>query len=205
MLDLGMITTIIGAITWLHSFGKEDIKGVKQETEELLSDLAKSLVNLFDITQSINELSQRLPSLSDAEFTAAFRDVQGYAERFYFNDEAISSARTHCGDVERDIERIKFKIVNFLRVDLGRWKEADQSFDQIVHDDNRLLQEYEDNVNRLKQGLVAVASFIEKAAVAEARRRYEALGSSLQKDLDELRKGVDEMKSTYAFVRGIVA
>ena len=205
MLDLEMMTTIIGAITWLHSFGKGDIAKVKQETEELLVDLSKSLVNMHDLATSIAGLCRRVPSLSDHDFVEAFQDIKVYAEQFYFNDKSIRSARTRCGDVARDIERIKFKLVTILRSDLGKWKEVDEHFRLIVDEDDLILQDYKNNIDLLKDRLSDVEKLILDGKVDQARLRFEELGKDLNADCICLRKGVDEMEAAFSLVREAVS
>ena len=204
MLDLGTISTIIGAISWLHSFGKEDIKDVKKETTELLNDLSKSLVNLYDLTEAIGSLSKKASRLSDVEFVEAFENVQDYASRFYFDQSTISSARTHCSAVQRDAERIKFKLVKFLRTNIGKWDEANQHLDNIIHDDGRIMHDYDSNMSRLKQELSEVSTLLQNRKTVEARQKYEALGNALQDDLNQLREGVDRMQAAFTHMRDIV-
>jgi hypothetical protein len=185
MLDLGTISTIIGAIAWLHSFGKEDVKQVKEETEELISDLSKS-------------------TLSNTQFVEAFQDVQNYADKFYFDDASIRAAHTRCGNVGRDVDRIKFKLVKFLRTDLGKWNEADQQLNQIIFADNSILYEYQNNLDRLKGSMSLVSELIKKGEVDEARKACIVLGRTLQDDLTSLRDGVEQMRVALDYVRQVV-
>ena len=103
LLELGTVASIVKGLAWIHSFSADEITNVKKETEELLTDLSKSLVNLYDVVEKITNLSKRLPQLSDQAYGEEFRSVYAYCNRFYFDQNDISKARTHCGDVERDV------------------------------------------------------------------------------------------------------
>ncbi len=201
---MGTISTIIEAIAWLHSFGKEDVKEVKEETEELLSDLSKSLTNLHDLTCEISSLSSRAAALSNTQFVEAFQDVQIYADRFYFDDASVSAAHTRCGNVGRDVARIKFKLVKFLRTDLGKWNEADHQLNEIIFADNRILNEYQNNISLLRGSMSHVSELIKNGEVDEARKACIVLGHTLQDDLTRLREGVKQMQVAFDYVRQVV-
>ena len=133
MLDLASIKEIAAALTWLLTLGASEIKHVKIQTEELIQHLSASLVNLWDVTLQVTRLTEQ-------DFNRQnFEDVWNYFFRYYLDPENISKARTHCGEVARDIDRITFKLTTILRADIGKWSEAKEKFKQIVDEDGIIL------------------------------------------------------------------
>jgi hypothetical protein len=100
MLELGSVKTAIEGLMWLCTLGKSEVKSVKKEAAELIQDLSKSLTSLWDVTTQMTNIPA---NKFDKEL---FETRWDYFFRYYLGPENISKARTHCGNVTRDMDRI---------------------------------------------------------------------------------------------------
>ena len=88
---------------WLLTLGKSELRAVRTDVEELINDLRKSLVSLYDLAKVITDAD------SAGLEARTFAPVYDYVNRFYLNPQDLSAPRTHCGYVSRDVDRIMFK------------------------------------------------------------------------------------------------
>jgi hypothetical protein len=58
MLELKTINSIIESLEWILTLGKSEIVDVKKETNEVIKELSKSLINLWDATKEITKISK---------------------------------------------------------------------------------------------------------------------------------------------------
>ena len=59
MLNLATVKPIVDGIVWLASLGASEIKHVQDETQELLTHLARSLKSLWEVTREVAKLSDQ--------------------------------------------------------------------------------------------------------------------------------------------------
>src|SRR5262249_9722910 len=123
------VKAIVKALTWLLTLGRSDLNHMKSETRELIDHLTASLKSRWDAVKQVTSLDANTFSKH------AFAPVYDYFTDYYVAPENTRAAKTHCGMVERDLKRIKFKLAKLLHTDLGKWGEADQHFAQIVGQD----------------------------------------------------------------------
>jgi hypothetical protein len=140
MLDLSSIKASVDAIAWIATLGGSDVRNVRDETDELLQELSRSLKSLWDVTREITRLS---PSDFNEK---SFEAVYDYFKGFYLDPADISKARTHCGNVERTVGRIKFKLASILHTDMGKWEETSQHLGTIIGQDGNILDSYDRSI-----------------------------------------------------------
>jgi hypothetical protein len=179
------------------SFGASDLKSVRDETDQLIRDLSASLVNLWDV---VSTLSGMKPDELQPE---SFEKLYQYFYRFYLGPENLSAARTHCGNVERAVGKIKFKLSQFLHTDLGKWAEADSKLSAIVTADPVILGEYDQVIESIHQQLKEVRKAFASGDHQKARGLYAELLTGLEPDIEGMRKGVARMKESLEHVRKI--
>ncbi len=197
MLELGSVQEILKTLKWVLTLGQSDVKDVKDEIDELIRELSASLTNLWDITTKVSEIR-------DADFTQErFEVIRDYFLRFYFGQQNVSSARTHCGNVERDVERIKFKLFKFLHTDIGRWKEVDDKLAGIVDVDVDILRHYDNCIDSLDQRLTGIKEKLDKGQLDTAKASYKELKRDLESDIRELNLGVQTMRQGLDHIRTI--
>src|SRR5262245_1009020 len=162
MLTFPSIKAIVGALGWLLTLGKSEVKHVQDEIGDLIRELSKSLVSLWDVTVTIT-------GIPEAEFSAtSFEEKWDYFVRFYVGPQNISVARTHCGKVQRAIGRITFKLAKVFDTDLGKWREATEKFRDIVDADRHLLEDYDTCIETLRSRLEGIRGDLKDNDVAEA-------------------------------------
>jgi hypothetical protein len=196
LLDLTIAKATVEAFAWLMSLGASEIKHVKDETQELLNHLAKSLRSLWDIT---NEVAR----LSDEDFRSRFQGVYKYFKDFYYDPEHIEKARTHCSDLDRDIGRIKFKLSVFLRTDIGKWRQAKEGLRHTVLEDHAYINAYKQNFKLLNSKLNEINNLLRENKEKEALAAYQALRIDLSEDLDHLNDYIERMREADTYIRQI--
>lgn len=124
--------------------------------------------------------------------------------RFYVGDWNISPARTHCGNVERTVERIKFKLPKILHTELGKWDEVDEQLEQIVAQDGNILREYDASINKLDSNLREIKVLLEQEAFVVGKQKYYGLKKNLEADIRRLKSGVERMEQASNHINKIV-
>jgi hypothetical protein len=197
MLPFSSIKSIVGALGWLLTLGKSDVKHVQDEIEDLIRELSKSLVSLWDATVTI-------AGIPEAGFNAtSFEEQRDYFMRFYLGPQNISVARTHCGNVQRAIDRITFKVAKVFHTDLGKWREATTKFRDIVNADGQLLTDYDACIETLRGRLESIRHELDND-VAKAKQAYAALKRELEGDIQQLHLGIKAMKAASDHIRRVV-
>ena len=197
MLNLATVKPIVDGIVWLASLGASEIRQVKDETQELLRHLSKSLKSLWEVTREVAKLS-------DQSFKSEFPGVYDYFKKFYYDLEAFEGARTHCSDLKRDVGRITFKLSVFLRTDIGKWSQAYQELNLGLLDDVSYMQEYRENFELLNTKLNEIQSLLQQGKDEDALKAYQILRSDLSRDLDHLNDYIDRMRKSDTYIREIV-
>ena len=198
-MDMSSIVGIAKALEWFLTLGRSELRQVRADAEELLGDLRKSLVNLWDVA---TEATRPDPS----ELTMqTFQPVYDYFTRFYLNPENISAARTHCGYVERDIERLTFKLGTLLHTDLGSWSDAKMHLSDVIVNDVVLITFYDRSINEIHEHLQAIDSAFRAGDVATARTKYAAMRQSLRPDILQLEKFVAAMEKANQHLWSVTA
>jgi len=189
-MDLSFAEGAAKTFAWLLTLGKSELKAVRTDVEELINDLRKSLVSLYDLAKVITDLP---PNKLNAR---TFAPVYDYVNRFYLNPENLSAARTHCGYVERDVNRIMFKLGSLLHSDLGKWKDVYQHVGDIVGADGAIIDTLERTIADIRRKLDGVNRLINIGDLPAARKEYSALSTSLKPDVVKLGEHIDTMDKT---------
>jgi len=198
-MDLSGIKATVAAIQWLLTLGRSELRQVRTDTEELLNDLRKSLVNLWDVTTEVTKLAPK-------DLTAdSFRPVYEYFVRFYLDPQSISAARTHCGHIARDVDRITFKLSSLLHTDLGRWQDARRKLGEVVNGDSMLLASYDACIQDLDDRLTVISDFFEQGKDDAAREAYRSLRMELRPDVRRLRTYVAKMEQASQHLWSVTA
>ena len=172
---------------WLLTLGKSELRAVRTDVEELINDLRKSLVSLYDLAKVITDAD---PSGLTAR---TFAPVYDYVNRFYLNPQDLSAARTHCGYVSRDVDRIMFKLGKVLHSDVGKWSEAHQQLNAVIGADGAILDNLDSAVTDIRSKLDTVNALFVAGDVPKARAVYSQLCNTLKPDVVALGKHVDAM------------
>jgi hypothetical protein len=172
---------------WILTLGKSELRAVRTDVEELINDLRKSLVSLYDLAKVITDIDAA--NLD----TRTFAPVYDYVDRFYLNPQDLSAARTHCGYVSRDVDRIMFKLGKLLHSDVGKWKEAQQQLVAVIGADGAILDSLDSTVTDIRAKLDAVNTHLMAGNVPAARNFYSQLSATLKPDVVALGKYVDAM------------
>jgi hypothetical protein len=195
MFDLTSISNIIKSLNWILTLGKSDIVHVQKETDNLIRELSKSLTNLWDVTRELTKHSE-------SDFTKErFDEAYDYFYSFYLGHENISTARTHCSTVQRDVGRIKFKIAKILHTDIGKWTDVDQKLSGIVDADDAILGDYDNCIDTLYNRVQVIRHHLDAGDVDSARQGYGSLKRDLENDIEQLRQGVATMEAAINHVR----
>ena len=198
-MDLTIAVGIGKALEWFLTLGRSELRQVRGEAEELLSDLRKSLVNLWDVA---TEVTRTDPSDLTMQ---TFQPVYEYFTRFYLNPQNISAARTHCGYVERDIDRLTFKLGTLLHTDLGRWSDAKMHLNDVIVNDVVLITSYDRSIAEIREHLQAIDTAFRAGDVTKARTTYSSMRESLRPDILRLEKFVATMEKANQHLWSVTA
>lgn len=188
MLELKSVQEIVGALKWLSTLGLSELKDVKTDVTDLIAELSKSLTNLWEVVTQTTKIKKKKFGKE------SFDDVYDYFLTFYSGDWNISPARTHCGNVERTVGRIKFKLAKILHTDLGKWSEVDEKLKDIVNQDSDILYDYDQSIRKLDSEMKKIKALLDDGKRSKAKVRYYELKANLESDIRLLRNGIKNME-----------
>jgi hypothetical protein len=198
MLELEAIKAIGEAIIWLKNLSDQEVKDVKDETQQLLFDLSKSLVILHDVTRKVSGLTDE--QFKNGEFRAIFDHFKG----IYYNNEYYVNAHTHCSDLERDVGSITLRLSLFLKAPLGKWKDASEELKFAVLEDNSVIEDFKKNFDQINQRLVEINNLMKESRADQSLEKYRQFRLDIKDDLDYLHEKIQNMRDADARIRRIV-
>lgn len=196
------LTTAVGigkSLEWFLTLGRSELRQVRGDAEELLNDARKSLVSLWDVATEVTRIDP--DDLTKQNFKAVYE----YFTQFYLNPENISAARTHCGYVKRDVQRLTFKLGKLLNTDLGRWKEAETHLNDIIVNDPVFIGSYDRSITEIHEHLQAINESFRAGDVPKARKQYATMCKSLRPDIMQLKELVTTMEKANQHLWSITA
>lgn len=197
MFSLWDIKGILNLLETLHTFGRDELAGVQEETEELIRDISRSLVSLYDIVTEVTRLKVE-------EFDEeSFDEIYKYFYRFYLNPEDIYKARTHCSNLKRNVGRIKYKLALLPRTDIGKWNDVSMNIESNQDLDEEILRDYNRSIDSLKERLDEIHNKLSEGDCSAGTDIYRRLKDDLYSDIEQLRTAVSKMKAVAAHVREI--
>jgi predicted AAA+ superfamily ATPase len=186
------------AFAWLITLGTSEVKGVKEDIEKLIALSSASLLSFHELAREISETdSTKLTSKS-------FRNIHDYFREFYFGKKNISEARTHCGNVERQLNKITFRLPRLLHTNLGKWKDAKRHFKEITLDDGKIVRAFVHATTELDREFKAIANLLNTRKTKEARGRYAVLRSIVDMEADEINRTISAMNDAYSHIQKTV-
>jgi hypothetical protein len=197
MFGLSDIAGILNLLERFLTFGRSDITGVQEETEELIRDISRSLVSLYDVVTEVTRLKVE-------EFNEeAFTEIYNYFYRFYLNPEDIDKARTHCSILKRNVGRITYKFALVSHTNIGKWNDVSMNIMSSQDLDEEILRDYNRSIDTLKEQLDEIQSKLVEGDFTAGSDVYRRLKDDLHSDIEQLRTGVSKMKEVAAHVREI--
>ena len=160
--------------------------------------------------KSFVELRGILDEIPKASF-----DQASFANNIYFpatanltSPFAADKARTHCTDIARDVNRLKFKFSKVMRTENLDLKGIDDAFKDLLDADGDFLMDFEklliDVDKELRTIYELLGSTIDPSKKEEAWRRYEGLRTSLHSQHEELRAPLDRMRAAEFHLRKLL-
>lgn len=198
-MNLGMAQQAGKAFMWLLTLGKSELLNVRRDVEQLINELRKSLVSMYDLATEVTRLD---PSQLDKN---TFAPIEDYVTRFYLNPQDVSAARTHCAYVRRDVERIMFKLGKLLHSDLGKWGEAKDALDAIIGGDGELIANLDAAIIEVRGKLDEIKTALDRGDVARARQIYGDYRESLKPDIAALGEDIAAMEKANQHLWSITA
>lgn len=193
-IDLSGAKELAKGLQWLSSLGESDTKKVRDELQDLLLHCSQTLKSFVQLAEVLYEIKK------EAFNTESFLDVFFHCSANYTSPEGARKARSHCTDIQRDIQRIKFKLAKVLRSELGQWSSVDEDFSKLVDADEDFLDSFETDMERVQRELEQILELIE-SDTESAWERYESLRTSLIKSVSGLRKELRTMERAENHIR----
>lgn len=197
MLAIDQFKYFIGAFSWFTSLGKADADHIKEEIEDLLSHSSQSLRTLL-------ELSDTLRDIPAAQFTKEFWPIANHCLLVFTGPEAANKARTHCTDIERDLNRINFKMAKVLRTESGDWKGIDRAFAMLVNADFTFLDNFEAELRRIGTDLDEVGKLVKNGDTTAAMQKYNELRDSLLCSRRDLSNEIAAMRRAQVHIHALL-
>jgi hypothetical protein len=193
-LNLPTINPILDGLNWILSLSSSDTKNLKEEIEELIADLSKSLRGLWNITREIS-------NFPDENLERNFPCLYTHFKCFYYGNEAFQAVRTHCSSLQRDLDRVRFKVSFFIRADLGKWKDANNSLQFGLLNDINYENDYRQNYENLNTRLSEINESFRGGHSEQASQLFTLLKKDLQQDLDYLHNHIKVLEDTNEHIR----
>ena len=196
-IDLSGLRELVGAFAWFLGLGKADTQHIRDETQDLLDHTAQTLKVFVQLTEALYKIEEE-------DFDQqSFLPVFFHCTQNFTNPEAARRARGHCTDIQRDVERIQFKLTKVLRTNVGRWKSLDEAFGWLADADEDFLERFEADMRRVDQELLEIARLVSEDRQA-AWQRYGGLRAALLDEMAKLRGEIDKMRRAEDHVRRVL-
>jgi Mg2+ and Co2+ transporter CorA len=184
---------------WFLTLGKTETDHIKQEIQDLLQHSSQSLRSLIELTETLREVP-----VADFDMKS-FSKIANACLAFFTSPEAAQMARTHCTDIERDTNRITFKMAGFLRAEGGEWKGLNQAFNALLlKADWTFLDQYANELERIGDELKAIEGILQRGDRNAAWARYNALRTSLMTLKWDLANEIASMQQAETHIRSLL-
>ena len=199
MIDPAAFKAFLEPLGWFLTLGKTETDHIKQEIQDLLRDSSQSLNSLVELTETLREVPA-----ADFDMTS-FSKIVNACLVFFTSPEAAQKARTHCTDIERDIERITFKMAGVLRAEGGDWKGLNQAFKGLlIKADWTFLDQYAKELERIGKELKAIEGVLKGGDRNAAWTRYNALRTSVMTTKWDLSDEIARMQEAERHIRKLL-
>jgi hypothetical protein len=199
MIDAAAFKAFLEPLGWFLTLGKTDTDHIKQEIQDLLQHSSQSLRSLIELTETLREV----PVANFDKKTLS--KIVNACLVFFTSPEAAQKARTHCTDIERDTNRITFKMAGILRAEGGDWKSLNHAFrDLLIKADWNFLDQYAKELERIGDELKAIEGALEGGDRDAAWARYNALRTSLMTTKWDLANEIVCMQQAETHIRSLL-
>ena len=198
MFDVAALKAFLEPLSWFLTLGKSDTQQMRVEIEDLLRDTGKSIRTLLEVEEVLTGLDKRKFSQK------TFDHIYLHCTYTYTGADAPERARTHCGDILRDLRRISFKAAKVLRTEWGEWWEIDKSFVALADADRRFLNDFGVALHKLDSELNTVRGLLKKGKKEAAWNRFGAVRMELRKDVAGLQDVVKALRKADDHVRAVL-
>ena len=169
-----------------------------------MNELQDLLNHCSQTIKSSAELAESLYKLKPEEFSEdTFLPVYFHCVTNYTSPEAARHARSHCTDIMRDVERIKFKVTKILRTEIGHWTSLDEAFAKFSNADDDFLDQFEKDMQLVDAELQQIFNLIQTNQQA-AWQKYDQLRITLAADLAKLSGEFRKMREAEDHVRKVL-
>lgn len=197
MVDI-TLGTIIKILEMVITFGESEIKAAKKEVDILVKNLSFSLNVAHSFYSQIINLSNKIDRCSDSEFIKEYEDLYLEYEALKTNPAKVDLNRTHCGQVQEDLDSVKMQLALFYRTDLSRfrseWDKVQDILVAITNNDSQIINDYDKLFNSLSLPMDKVKTLIAAKNIAQAREELKTMAKSLQDDYKVILHGIDKMR-----------
>jgi hypothetical protein len=196
-IDLTGPKELAKAFGWFLALGASETQHIRDELQDLLLHTTQTLKALVQLTEALYQIE------ADDFDEKSYLPVFFHCSQNFTSPEAAQKARSHCTDIQRDIERIQFKLAKVLRAKVGRWKSLDEAFKRLADADRDFLDQFEADMQRVDEELLEIVRLVREDR-QEAWKRYEGLRSTLLDSISRLREEVAAMRQAEDHIRGIL-
>lgn len=177
------------ALKWLSDFGRNDLHEVKQEISGLLNEL-------WATHRADMELRSQIMSVRDEELKDRFPALRKHWQDAFFDSEDFRRTRTHCGEIRRRVESVKFQFVRIGRADLGKWKQIDNEFSQLMNADDFLTRGFNERLASAKKRVDEVFRLYSSSR-EEGLADFKRLKAEVETEEGENKGLLNEMERTF--------
>lgn len=186
------------SLAWFLQLGKSDTQYIRDELQDLLGHASQTLKSLVQLTESLYQIKEK--DFNEQSFLPVyFHCLQNFAD-----PEAARRTRSHCTDIERDIERIQFKFAKVLRTEWGKLESLNTTFEKFKNTDNDFLMAHEDAMARVNKELNEITVLVSAKKNRQAWKRYNILRTQLLKALTKLQRQLKTMNKAEDHIRRIL-
>jgi hypothetical protein len=198
MFNLLALKEFLGPLSWFLTLGKSDTDHLRAELQDLLHHTSQSLKSLIELSEALYEIKREDFNME------SFAKVYAHCLNNFVGPDSLQKVRTHCTDIQRDLNRINFKVVKYLRAELGTWKNLNNSFRRLADADDDFLKYFQDDMERIESKLRIVFQLLNEGKTDDAWSDYCALRASLLQDHDQVREELQKLAEAENHIRRLL-
>jgi hypothetical protein len=189
------IKEFLGPLQWFLTLGKSDTDHIHNELQDLLHHTSQSLKTLTELSEVMYEIKREEFNMESFGkiYAHCLNNLIGFPE-----------ARTHCTDIQRDLNRINFKLTKYLRAEWGTWKSLNKTFERLASADEDFLRYFEEDLKKVEERLRTVFRLLDNEHKEEAWKEYQVLRASLLQDHDQVRTELRKLAEAENHVRRVL-
>ncbi len=195
-MDFNAFLNLINPLSWISNLGKDDTQKLKEELEDLLNHSTQSLRTILEISKLLDMID--LIKMDKRNFVEMYYNIKD----LYIGDQVSDKIRSHCTDIERDIQRINYKASIRLRSEIKDYKDVKIAFNVLIGADGMYICQIKHFIDELNGELDKAFKCVNDNSIDKAKEIILNFRNRMDIAIKSIESIINEMKKAENNIRG---